>query len=176
MGSNTCQTTLIYLYLHLQLPCCSLCVYLGRGCSWINLCVGLTSAPSSTLPTRVVFQRVKSKKKQINKTERDGWNQEPRNFLRSIIYTIYFVGLAVLSPYQNSDFDTILAESTLITALIRYHSKNLKKQWNENGKEKNKLKLVFCLLILNLTAFIEHNPRCIQSTWTKYMYNNKSIN
>lgn len=46
MGRDTCQTTIIFLYLHPRLPSLSLRVYLGSGCSRISSVLPWPLAPS----------------------------------------------------------------------------------------------------------------------------------
>lgn len=60
MEWDTCQSTIIFLYLHQRPPTLSLCVYLGRGCSRISSVLPWPLPLPSTQPTQVAFLPVAS--------------------------------------------------------------------------------------------------------------------
>lgn len=79
MGRDTCQTTIIFLYLHPRLPSLSLCVYLGSRCSRIRsvlpwpLPPSLYSAHSGCIPACCQPSRPVPVAEREKDRQKEGW-------------------------------------------------------------------------------------------------------
>lgn len=127
MEWDTCQSNVIFLYLHPQLPSLSLCVYLGSCCSRISSVLPWPLPLPSSLPTQVAFlpvasqtglyqwqrQREREKEKEREEgMEREGKDSRRQDGLEKVFYSVWIELLQDLNLLATLEAYSFFKEQT----------------------------------------------------------------